>query len=312
MISNLKLRQLRLLVALDSERKLQLAAERLNITQSAASKMLAEIEALARVPLFERTARGVEPTAYGSILIRGGKSVLADLDQVTDEFAGYKSGELGTVSVGTVAKPSIDLVVDVIQYLGEKLNRVNISLDVSTSPPLIVRLLALELDFIVARIPAGVDPRQFDYHEIGAEQAALLVRAEHPLACREAVDLRDMVDQQWICQPQDSFMRQALDGMFLSRGITPPRRVITTESFLASVGIAAGIDAIVPVPMLVFDLVDPQRFKMLCPRDRLVLGNYGLIKLRKRALSPAAALVFDAMKRLGTPRDHAQRDDAAS
>ena len=47
MINNLKLRQLRLLVALDSERKLQLAAERLNITQSAASKMLAEIEAVA-------------------------------------------------------------------------------------------------------------------------------------------------------------------------------------------------------------------------------------------------------------------------
>ncbi len=153
MINNLKLRQLRLLVALDSERKLQLAAERLNITQSAASKMLAEIEAVARVPLFERTARGVEPTAYGTILIRGGRSVLADLDRVTNEFAGYRSGELGTVSVGTVAKPSIDLVVDVMQYLGEKLHRVNISLDVSTSPPLITRLLALELDFVVARDP---------------------------------------------------------------------------------------------------------------------------------------------------------------
>jgi DNA-binding transcriptional LysR family regulator len=300
-IRNLKLRQLRLLVALDAERKLQLAADRLNITQSAASKMLAEIEALARVPLFERTARGVEPTAHGAILIRGGKSVLADLDQVTDEFAGYQSGELGTVSVGTVAKPSIDLVVDVIQYLGEKLNRVNISLEVSTSPPLITRLLALELDFVVARIPAGVDPRQFEYHEIGAEEAGLLVRAEHPLALRNTVDLADMVDQQWICQPRESFMRQAVERLFLSRGLTPPRRVINTQSFLASVGIAAGIDAIVPVPLLMFDLIDRQRFKMLQISDQVMLESYGLIRLRKRALSPAASLVFDAMKRLGEP-----------
>jgi DNA-binding transcriptional LysR family regulator len=300
-IRDLKLRQLRLLVALDSERKLQAAAERLNITQSAASKMLAEIEALARVPLFERTARGVEPTAYGSILIRGGKSVLADLDQVTDEFAGYKSGELGTVSVGTVARPCADLVIDVIQYLGKKLHRVNITLDVSTSPPLIERLLALEFDFIVARIPAGVDPGQFDYHEIGAEEAALLVRAEHPLAGRENVELEDMVDQQWICQPRESFMRQALERLFHSRGVTPPQRIINTESFLASAGIAAGIDAIVPVPMLVFDLVDPQRFRKLRIRDQLMLESYGLIKLRKRTLSPAAMLVFDAMLRLGVP-----------
>ncbi|KWV46990.1 hypothetical protein AS156_21265 [Bradyrhizobium macuxiense] len=301
MIKDLKLRQLRLLVALDSERKLQLAAERLNITQSAASKMLAEIEALARVPLFERTARGVEPTAYGAILIRGGKSVLADLDQVTDEFAGYKSGELGTVSIGTVARPCADLVIEVIEYLGKKHQRVNITLDVSTSPPLIERLLALEFDFVVARIPADVDPRQFDYYEIGAEEAALLVRAEHPLADSELVELEDMVDQQWVCQPQGSFMRQALERLFYSRGVTPPRRIINTESFLASVGIAARIDAIVPVPMLIFDLVDPERFRKLRIRDQLMLESYGLIRLRKRTLSPAATLVFDAMMRLGVP-----------
>ena len=309
MIRNLKLRQLRLLVALDDERKLQLAAERLNITQSAASKMLAEIESLAKVPLFERTARGVEPTAYGAILIRGGKSVLADLDQVTDEFAGYKSGELGTVSVGTVARACADLVIDVIQYLGNKLDRVNISLDVSTSPPLIERLLALEFDFVIARIPADVDPRQFDYYEIGAEEAALLVRAEQPLACRETVDLAEMVDQQWICQPRESFMRQALERLFYSRGVTPPRRIINTESFFASIGIAAGIDAIVPVPMLVFDLVDPQRFKRLPIKDQLMLESYGLIKLRKRALSPAATLVFDAMMRLGVPNGRTASSD---
>ena len=65
MLSDLKLRQLRLLVALDNERKLHLAASCLNMSQPTASKMLAEIEAITRVPLFDRTARGVEPTAYG-------------------------------------------------------------------------------------------------------------------------------------------------------------------------------------------------------------------------------------------------------
>jgi DNA-binding transcriptional LysR family regulator len=38
-------------VALDDHRKLQLAADRLNISQSAASKMLAEIEAVAGASL---------------------------------------------------------------------------------------------------------------------------------------------------------------------------------------------------------------------------------------------------------------------
>ncbi|MHC2428076.1 hypothetical protein ACVIST_004821 [Bradyrhizobium elkanii] len=51
---------------------------------------------------------------------------------------------------------------------------------------------------------------------------------------------------------------------------------------------------------------------MLRLRDRLLLENYGLIKLRKRALSPAAALLFDAMKRLGVPNGGAEQGDAAS
>lgn len=296
------MRQLRLLVALDTERKLQLAAERLNITQSAASKMLAEIEAIARVPLFERTARGVEPTAYGSILIRGGKSILADLDQVTDELACYKSGERGAVSVGAVAKPCTDIVIDLIQYLGPKLHRVNISLDVSTSPPLVDRLLALEFDLVVARIPVGVDPGQFDYHEISDEEAVLLVRSDHPLANHENVDLADTVDLQWICQPRGSFMRQALERLFYTQGISPPQRVINTESFYASVGIAAGIDAIVPVHIGIFDLLDRQRFKMLRIRETLLLGSYGLIKLKSRTLSPAATVVYDAIKRLSVSK----------
>ena len=119
------------------------------------------------------------------------------------------------------------------------------------------------------------------------------------MAGLDSVNLEDTVDLQWIAQPRESFMRQGLERLFHSRGIAPPQRIINTESFFASVGIAAGIDAIVPVPMLVFDLVDPQRFKMLRIRDQLMLESYGLIKLRRRALSPAAMLVFDAMMRLG-------------
>lgn len=66
-----------------------------------------------------------------------------------------------------------------------------------------------------------------------------------------------------------------------------------------------------PVPLLIFDLLDPQRFKMLRIRDQLMLESYGLIKLRKRALSPAAMLVFDAMMRLGVANGRAAPDGSS-
>ena len=61
--SNVKLRHLQLLVALDEFRHLGRAAEFLSLTQPAVSKSLAEIERMFGLDLFARSTRGTEPTA---------------------------------------------------------------------------------------------------------------------------------------------------------------------------------------------------------------------------------------------------------
>lgn len=177
-LNRLKMRQLRLLIALDDERKLQAAADALSISQSAASKMLAEIEAVVKVPLFERMARGLKPTTYGVILIRGARGVLANLDQTAIELAKYKEGGLGIVSIGAIEGPIAELVIGAVRDLGSSSDQIEILIHVASSPGLIDRLFALDLDFAIARIPSSVDPGKLDYCEIGDEDAiCLLVRA---------------------------------------------------------------------------------------------------------------------------------------
>ena len=68
--SNLKLRHLQMLVALDQFRHLGRAAEFLSVTQPAVSKSLAEIERMFGLALFERSTRGTEPTPYGDSVVR--------------------------------------------------------------------------------------------------------------------------------------------------------------------------------------------------------------------------------------------------
>ncbi len=59
--SRLKTRHLLLLMHLEEQGSVLRAAEAARMTQPAASKLLAEMEGLLGVPLFERHARGVEP-----------------------------------------------------------------------------------------------------------------------------------------------------------------------------------------------------------------------------------------------------------
>jgi DNA-binding transcriptional LysR family regulator len=68
----LKLRDLRLLLAVVEWGSMAKAAAHLNLTQSGVSKAIAELEHTFGVRLFDRTAQGAEPTLYGRTLKRGG------------------------------------------------------------------------------------------------------------------------------------------------------------------------------------------------------------------------------------------------
>ena len=97
--SNLKLRHLQLLVALDDFRHLGRAAEFLSMTQPAVSKSLAEIERMFELDLFLRSTRGTEPTPYGTAVLRFARSVLSDFGRTRDEIAAVASGAAGRTSV---------------------------------------------------------------------------------------------------------------------------------------------------------------------------------------------------------------------
>ena len=74
--ASFKPRHLRLLVALDDLRNLGQVAASINVSQPAVSKALGELERGLGLKLFERTARGVIPTAYGQCLIRHARVML--------------------------------------------------------------------------------------------------------------------------------------------------------------------------------------------------------------------------------------------
>ena len=76
----LKLRQLALLAAVDRTGQIAAAAQSLNMTQPAASRMLAQLEGAAGVALTERLPRGVRLTAAGQRLAHSARRILGEID----------------------------------------------------------------------------------------------------------------------------------------------------------------------------------------------------------------------------------------
>ncbi|TIX04015.1 MAG: LysR family transcriptional regulator, partial [Mesorhizobium sp.] len=145
--SGLSLRHMRMIAALDDHGRVSAAAQVMNISQPAASRMIAEMEAVLDVKLCERLPRGITLTPYGKALARRARSILLEMREIRRIYP-----------------------------------RIEITMQVETSNVLARELIATRHDFIIARIPDDLNPRLFEARVIGVEKACLIVRRGHPLA----------------------------------------------------------------------------------------------------------------------------------
>lgn len=294
----LKLGHMRLIVALDDGGQVSTAAQMLNISQPAASRMMGEIEQLLRVRICERKPRGVVLTTYGKALARRGRSILLELREADREIEALRTGRGGTVSIGAVTAPAIELAVPAIKRLRQAFPAIEINIQVDTSAVLANELLASRHDFVIARIPTDLNPRLFDSRMIGIEKACLIVRRGHPLMGRGQLAVGDLTGFDWVFQPSGSLLRRALEQIFLARGIPLPERILNTASSFLTLVMVTRTDAIAPIALEVSRFV----------RDADGLGGaldvlpidfdidvepYSLIHARNRALSPAAQMLYD-------------------
>jgi len=83
--AGLKLNHLRMIVMIEDHGQISAAAEAMNISQPAASRMLSEMESIAKTSLYERIARGVMLTPFGSALAKRARKILLELREASRE-----------------------------------------------------------------------------------------------------------------------------------------------------------------------------------------------------------------------------------
>lgn len=296
--SGLRLNHLRMIVALDDQQRVSRAAQIMNMSQPAASRLIAEMETIMGVRLCERLPRGVELTAYGAALARRARTILFEVHDADREISDLKSGKGGSVFLGAVTAPAIDLAVPAIRTMRKMHPKVEINIQVETSTVLARELLASRHDFIIARIPDDLNPRLFRSRVIGVEKACLIVRRGHPLLGKGAMTFDRMVDFDWVMQPAGSLLRRVIENHFLRRNVPPPERILNTSSLLLTLIMVAGSDSIAAVSTEVAQFIRGEAglagaVDIIPVEFDLEVQPYSLITLANRELSPAARILYD-------------------
>jgi DNA-binding transcriptional LysR family regulator len=297
---HLNTRQLTLLVHLDKDPRLSSAASAAGLTQSAASKLLRQIETALDVRLFERHARGVMPTRYGEILLRHARLALSELVLADEGILALKSGLSGKAALGTVTHPGTSLIPMAVARMKQRHAGIVINVDVDSSRPLVQRLLQGSLDIVVGQ---EVDPQGADavvYEPLaGDEPHAIIASAQHPLADRTDLQLEDLIGQPWILPPAGSLLRDRVAAKLVECGLPLPTNIVETASVPVITALLQQSNMIAALPEeAVQSLCKAGHLTMLVGNLTLGVGAFGLITRRNYKLSQAAQLMLSTLREL--------------
>lgn len=297
--SRLKLRHLQLVLAIDEQRNLHRAADKMNIAQPAASKLLSEIESIVEVPLFFRHSRGLVPTIHGDIFIRNSTIILKMLNQTAEELRSVAQGASGTVSIGTITGAMIEFLVEVIENTRQKYPKITVSIEHNTSDVLLKKLLNGSIDFLLGRIGYGIDSGKLSYQKLYGEKCVFLCREGHPLAKKTFVNEEDLLNWPWVLQPRGSMLRHEVEQLFLKANLPMPESIVATTSAMMSLILVLRSDAVTILESNTANImIGTGKWQKIHYREELHLDYYGLIKSKERQISPAAETICREIIRL--------------
>ena len=295
--ARLKTRQLLLLVAMEEEGNINRAAQVLNMTQPAASKLLKDLEDMLGVQLFDRLPRGMRPTWYGETMIRHARMALASLSQAHDEIEALKAGRYGQVSVGAITAPGLTLMPAAVALVKQQHPSLRVSLQIETSDVLMERLAQGKLDMVVGRLFERHDKTDLRYEAMVEEPVSAVVRPGHPMLGVARLALRDMVSSGWIVPPSGSVLRHRFELMFQEESLEAPANLIETTALLFMTKMLQQSDLIGVVATDVARYYADHGLVALLPIELpCKMDAFGLITRTDRLLSPAATVMLEAIK----------------
>ena len=296
----LKLRELRILMAVAQAGSMGRAATQLALSQPAVSKAIAEMEYTLGFALLDRTPQGVEPTLYGRSLLKWSAAVFDDLRQGVREIEFLADPGAGEVRVGSHEVMSAALLPAVIDKLSRQHPRLVFTVrQAGTIPLLYGDLRERRVDFIFGRMMSPIDHEDLHAEVLFADPLIIVAGSRSKWLRRRSIDLAELVDEPWCLPPDDLPITPFVGEAFRSRGLKAPHVTVRSNS-----------------PHLHYGMVRTGRFLTVAPTSTVQLsgarlglkplpmkfaiqpGPIGIVTLRNRTISPGAQRFIECARKV--------------
>ncbi|CAO4150584.1 DNA-binding transcriptional LysR family regulator [Methylorubrum thiocyanatum] len=268
------------------------AAERLNITPSALTRQIQDIEYELGTPIFERLAQGMRLNAAGELLARHIRDQAADLDRVRSQIADLSGVRRGHVALACSQAFVTRMIPEEVETYRAQFPQVAFTVQVRDHVQAVAALVSFEADLALILQP----PPSAELHALyaGRQSLCALMRASHPLASEDGpIRLRDCIAHALALPDRSLAIRHHIEQALARRGIEM-RATVESGSleFLRNVVLREDVVSF-QVPSGIPD--DPRlRSRLIDARD-LEPMSVVLAQLRGRLLPVAASKFADQL-----------------
>ena len=208
-LSAIRIQHLAYLQAVVDAPNWTMAAEMSDVTQSAISQGIAQLEKSIGVPLFVRSGRRRVLTDDGAEVLRFAATVLAEAGRLEERLDQRRHGLAGTLRVGMIDAAGLYLFNAAMMEFREQLPEIELKLVIDSSESLLDMMRRGSLDLALVVAPA---------HGLLSEE--LLAEPLFVYASRGTRG-RPETAAEWALYPEGSHTRAAIDEGFARLGIRP-------------------------------------------------------------------------------------------
>lgn len=245
MASILEVRHLKTLVALREAGNLMRAASLLNVTQSALSHQIKQLEEHYGLELFERKSVPVRFTAAGERLLQLGDDLLPAVAEAERDMARLAQGEAGQLRISVECHTCFDWLMPAMDIFRQRWPAVELDIVSGFHADPIALLHEHRADIAIV---ADRDADEVvDYHPLFRYEIVALVAKDHHLAARDYLLAEDFASDTLITYPVPDDMLDVVRQVLRPAGIKTTRR--TTELTVAMLQLVASKRGIATLPL---------------------------------------------------------------
>jgi LysR family transcriptional regulator, pca operon transcriptional activator len=236
----IKLRHIRLFLAVADHASLTAAGRAEGLSQPAVSKSLAEMEAMLGANLVLRQGRRATLTPEGEVFRRHAREAMASLEAAAAAL-GPDHGA-GRLSVGLLPTVSTRFFPNVVGDFLREPPLPTLSIETGSHPVLLRKLRDREIDLMIGRMPQPAEMPGLEFEFLYEEPIIAAVRAGHP--GRGQPIGRVLRDYPVILPTRDAIIRGTVDAYLASLNLAEMVPAVETSTLALGRGLLYATDAI--------------------------------------------------------------------